>query len=324
MPSDRNGSNLRGDTSSPSGGSSVTPAVTPLPAAVHSSTDPSGRAVAAVVVLFHPPVSVLENLRSYASQVSAVFAVDNTPDPDEGFTAALRVMADLTYIANGDNLGIAAALNVGCRAARDAGFAWALTMDQDSTATPAMVERLMTCATGASGSIGLVSPVHRQVGGIERDVPTDCHEVLTAMTSGNVVSIPALESVGWFMDDLFIDQVDNEICLRFWRQGFRVLEAGDANLVHRVGDVRKHRFPYPAYSSNHAAIRRYYIARNRLWVGRMYSVDHPEFGRFERAQIRKDIVKIVLYEHDKGEKLAMIWRGWRDYRAGRLGAYGGR
>ena len=45
----------------------------------------------------------------------------------------------------------------------------------------------------------------------------------------------------------------------------------------------------------------------------MYAVDHPEFGRFERAQLWKDVVKIVLYERDKGEKLAMIWR---DYRAG--------
>ena len=280
--------------------------------------------MAAVVVLFQPPATVLENVASYAGQVSAVFAIDNTPEPDAGFVAALREVPGLTYIANGANLGIATALNIGARAARDAGFAWVLTMDQDSTATPGMVGRLMACALGASGRVGLVSPVHRQVGGVEREVSRDCHEVLTAMTSGNIVDVAALESVGWFMDDLFIDQVDNEICLRFWRQGFRVLEAGDADLVHRVGDVRKHRFPYPAYSSNHSAIRRYYIARNRLWVGRMYASDHPEFGRFERAQLRKDILKIVLYEREKGRKLAMIWRGWRDYRAGRLGAYSGR
>ena len=280
--------------------------------------------MAAVVVLFQPPATVLENVASYAGQVSAVFAIDNTPEPDAGFVAALREVAGVTYIANGANLGIATALNIGARAARDAGFAWVLTMDQDSTATPGMVGRLMACALGASGRVGLVSPVHRQVGGVEREVSRDCHEVLTAMTSGNIVDVAALESVSWFMDELFIDQVDNEICLRFWRQGFRVLEAGDADLVHRVGDVRKHRFPYPAYSSNHSAIRRYYIARNRLWVGRMYASDHPEFGRFERAQLRKDILKIVLYEREKGRKLAMIWRGWRDYRAGRLGAYSGR
>jgi rhamnosyltransferase len=280
--------------------------------------------VAAVVVLYRPDRSVLDNVASYADQVGAVFAVDNDEETDPTFMSALCDLPNVTCIANGANLGIATALNIGARAARAAGFAWALTMDQDSTATPGMVGRLMACALGATGHVGLVSPVHRQVDGEPREVPSDCHEVLTAMTSGNVVSLEALEAVGWFMDDLFIDQVDNEVCLRFWREGYRVLEAGDADLVHRVGDVRKHRFPYPAYSSNHSAIRRYYIMRNRLWVGRMYESDHPEFGKFERAQMRKDVVKIVLYEREKARKLAMIWRGWRDYRAGRLGAYGGR
>ena len=37
--------------------------------------------------------------------------------------------------------------------------------------------------------------------------------------------------------------------------------------------------------------------------------------------MRKDIVKIVLYERQKGRKLAMMWRGWHDYRAGRLGVF---
>lgn len=285
---------------------------------------PPAPKLAAVVVLYRPDATVLDNIASYVDQVQSVYAVDNSERPDPAFAEKLSVHPSVRYIANGANLGIATALNTGARAALDAGYAWILTMDQDSTATPGMVDRLMGCVSDDPGRIALVSPVHRQVGGIPREVPGGCHDVLTAMTSGNIVSLDALGSVGWFMDDLFIDQVDNEICLRFWREGYRVVESGDADLAHRVGDVRKHRFPYPAYSSNHSAMRRYYIARNRLWVGSMYAVDHPEFGRFERAQLRKDIVKILLYEGEKGRKLAMIWRGWRDYRAGVLGPYPGR
>lgn len=276
---------------------------------------------AAVVVLYRPDRSVLENLESYVDQVGAVYAVDNSEQPDPGFVAALSRFPDVTYLANGRNLGIATALNIGGRAASEAGFDWLLTMDQDSTATPGMVDTLLRCALADPERVGLVSPVHRQVGGEPREVEPGCHEVLTAMTSGNVVALAALEHVGWFMDELFIDQVDSEICLRFWRAGLRVLESGDADLVHRVGEVRKHGFPYPAYSSNHSAMRRYYITRNRLWVGRLYAGDYPQFGRWERAQIRKDVVKIVLYEREKARKLAMMWRGWLDFRAGRLGAY---
>ena len=292
------------------------------PTATHSEQRVSARAaVAAVVVLYQPTPAVVDNVRSYAEQVATVFAVDNSTGPDAAVLAAIEAIPGVVLISNSANLGIATALNIGDRAARDAGFAWVLTMDQDSTATPGMVATLLECALTDTEHIGLVSPVHRQVGGDVRQVESGGHEVLTAMTSGNVVNIAALERVGGFMDELFIDQVDNEICLRFWRAGLRVVESGDADLVHRVGDVRKHRFPYPGYSSNHSAIRRYYIVRNRLWVGRMYESDYPQFGRFERAQLLKDVVKIVLYEAEKRHKLAMMWRGWRDYRAGRLGPY---
>lgn len=279
--------------------------------------------VAAVIVAYRPERAVLVNLASYVDQVDAVYVVDNTEEPESGFAAEVARDERVTYVANNRNLGIATALNQGARAARDAGFEWLLTMDQDSTATPGMVEALMRCALAEPDGIGVVSPVHRQVGGEPREVEPGCHEVLTAMTSGNIVSLAALSRVGWFMDELFIDQVDNEICLRLRRAGLQVLESGDADLLHRVGQIRKHRFPYPAYSTNHSPLRRYYIARNRLWVGRMYAKDYPEFERFERRQMLKDVVKIVLYEDRKWAKLRMIRRGLRDARAGRLGAYPG-
>jgi len=279
--------------------------------------------IAAVVVLYRPTRDVVTNVAAFAGQVDRVFAIDNSETPDTGVVDVLREMPNVEYIPLGDNLGIATALNISARLALERGYLWLLTMDQDSTATPGMVGALLRCVLNEGTKVGLVSPVHYQVRGEPRAVDRGCHEVLTAMTSGNLVNLAALERVGWFMDDLFIDQVDNEICLRFWRSGLRVLEAGDADLVHRVGDVRRHRFPFPAYSSNHSPVRRYYIARNRLWVGRMYADDYPQFGRFERRQQLKDVVKIVLYEREKGAKLAMVWRGWRDYRASRLGAFGG-
>ncbi len=280
-------------------------------------------AIAAVVVLYRPDASVVENVSSYADQVSRVFAVDNSEQPEPGFGERLSAVGNVTYLVNGTNLGIAAALNVGVRTAAAAGYTRVLTMDQDSTATPGMVDVLAACMD-ADGSIGLVSPVHRQVGGSPRDVDPGCHDVLTAMTSGNLVRILAYETVGGFMDELFIDQVDNEFCLRLHRAGLRVVEAGDATLIHRVGEVRKHRFPYPAYSANHSALRRYYIARNRFAVGEMYRADYPEFRSFELAQLRKDVVKIVLYERQKCLKLRMIRRGVRDYRRGVTGPYPGR
>ncbi len=283
--------------------------------------DVGTRDIAAVVVLYRPDADVLDNVDALTDQVDVIYAIDNTEKPDPDWVAALTHRRGVTYLPNGRNLGIATALNIGARAARDAGYHWALTMDQDSTVTPGMVDALARCAETDPERIAIVSPVHWQVGGDCPPLHPGCIEALMVMTSGNLVSIQALEHVGWFMDDLFIDQVDNELCLRFGRAGVRVVECGEAVLMHRVGDVRRYRFPYPAYSSNHSPVRRYYIARNRMWVGAMYATDYPEYWRIERINQLKEIAKILLYEREKSRKLTMIWRGYRDYRRGVTGRY---
>ena len=75
------------------------------------------------------------------------------------------------------------------------------------------------------------------------------------------------------------------------------------------------------YTTNHSPLRRYYMTRNRLHVGRMYRDRFPEFRRFEMTQLTKDVVKILLHERQKITKLRMMARGFRDYRHGRFGCY---
>jgi hypothetical protein len=53
----------------------------------------------------------------------------------------------------------------------------------------------------------------------------------------------------------------------------------------------------------------------------MYRDSFPEFRHFELRQVVKDVVKILLYESQKAEKLLMMAKGYRDYRRGRLGSY---
>jgi rhamnosyltransferase len=274
------------------------------------------------VVLYRPGLEVLENIKSYLTQVEVTYAVDNTDEPDPSFLSRLKSLPRVIHFANKRNLGVAAALNIGARRALADGYERLLTMDQDSVATPGMVQAMLACFSGPGvGKVGLVSPFHAQVGGAVRVPSGRCAQVLTPMTSGSLLDLDAYEGVGPFMEELFIDQVDNEFCLRLRAAGYSVLEAGEATLHHRVGDVRFHRFPAPMYSTNHPPVRRYYITRNRFWVGRMYRDSFPEFRRFELRQVGKDVLKILLYEGQKGQKLLMMARGYRDYRRGRLGPY---
>jgi rhamnosyltransferase len=277
--------------------------------------------VAAVVVLYRPASDVVFNVAAFGGQVDRVFAIDNSETPNADVVNALSKMSNVEYIPLGDNLGIATALNIGARHALEAGYTWVLTMDQDSTATPGMVARMLGCLGTDTNpdTIGILGAEHHQVGGNPRASSFGNTQVPTTMTSGNLLQLAAWEKVGMFLDDLFIDQVDSEFCLRLARHGYRVIEVGGAVLQHRVGATTRHRFPYPAFASNHSPLRRYYITRNRFVVARKYRSDFPEYGRFEMRQMAKETVKILLYEASKTEKLGMMWRGYRDYRAGHMG-----
>ncbi len=291
-------------------------------ASEHGSAGAGGHQhlTAAVVVLYHPDAAVLQNLACYADQVDHVYVVDNTECPEEGLEAALGAFRHVTYLPNGANLGIATGLNIGVRAALAEGYPRVLTMDQDSTAPPGLVQALGACMD-SDPAIALVSPVHQQVGGLHKPVGGGCRDVPQAMTSGNLLRGDAFQDVGGFMEELFIDQVDNEFCLKLRRAGYRVVEAGQAVLHHRVGRVRRHRFPFPCFSTNHSAVRRYYMARNRLVVGARYRADHPEYLAFELGQLAREVVKIILHEPQKCLKLRMILRGILDFRRGVLGPY---
>lgn len=283
------------------------------------ATTPS---VACVVAIYRPGPEVLKNVGSYLDQVDVLYAVDNSEQPEGSFVSALKRLPGVSYTANGGNLGVAAALNRGARLALAEGYEWLLTMDQDSTATPGMVDGMLAClAEPVAANAGLIAPNQVQVGGAARQPRGRCVEVLTPMTSGSLVRLSVYSAVGPFMEELFIDQVDNEFCLRLHAAGFKVLEAGEATLITRVGEVRRHRFPLPMYTTGHPPVRRYYMTRNPLYVSGLYRDRFPEFRRSCLRQVGKDVVKILLYEDQKRAKLRMMARGYKDYLRGRLGPY---
>jgi rhamnosyltransferase len=274
--------------------------------------------IGAVVVLFNPEQNVIANIRSYRDQVSRVVAVDNTPRPHP---ETARELADdgIEYFALGENKGIAAALNVGCRAVRDAGCDWALTMDQDSTAPEDLVGGLLTCLATGPTDVAIVAPLWEQVGGLSLEAAATCSEIDWAMTSGNLLKLEAWDAVGGFREELFIDQVDNELCFRLRLADWRILQSHRAVLQHRQGNLRRSALGF--YITDYSALRRYYRTRNTLLVRREYGERFPAWVAAEREDWTREIVKMVLAEPNRLDKLHKIYQGWRDARAGRLGKY---
>jgi rhamnosyltransferase len=279
--------------------------------------------ICAAVVTYFPPPESAENLVALAAQVGRLLIVDNSSSPETWQpveSAAHDVGA--TVLRLGSNFGIAKALNAGLKLAREQGFRWLATFDQDSHPSPAMLEEMGRALVDYPNRdrVGLIAPVHmdRHAGIVvsdrrrEESGPTR-HVIRTTMTSGNLVNLEAAADVGGFDDSLVIDYVDNEFCLRLRHRGYRILEASRAHLRHALGSMELRNLgTLRTGITHHAALRRYYITRNRLLVWRQYWRFEPAWVLRDMRRFLSESAGIVFFEQDTATKVRMTLRGIRD------------
>jgi len=145
-------------------------------------------------------------------------------------------------------------------------------------------------------------------------------EMEEVITSGNLIKLSIFDSVGYFCEELFIDYVDIEYCLRCVTQGYKILEAKDAFLIHEIGFPTRHKLLWkrPA-TSNHSALRRYYMARNAVYVYRKYLFKKPAWVIANARALAKTFAVIFFFEDGRTEKLRAFVLGILDGLFNRMG-----
>ncbi len=295
------------------------------------SATPSNRdAVCAVVVTYHPDQDFPARLERILPQVGAVVIVDNgSCDAAAAMLRALPANPRLDLVHNGENLGIATALNIGVRRAAARGYAWALLLDQDTMIDADMVEQLLSTQAAYGETIplavigsrfrdthGRAAERHRLQGEGEL-----WEEMESVITSGSLLSLPAYAAIGPFRDEFFIDYVDTEYCFRARASGFRIIETRRPLMAHTVGSPSPHRVLWSTkWTTNHSADRRYYIARNNTVLLREYGTANTRSWRLKSlARCFRLCKRIALYETDKAVKIAAVGEGWWDAMCSRMG-----
>ncbi len=277
---------------------------------------------------FNPGERLLENITALRPQVQEVVVVDNA-STDLGPIQQIE-QCGVKVFYNQENLGVAAALNIGTNYALERGYTWIATFDQDSKPPPEFVKRLLETYNlyPDREHIAILSPVYRDeaTGTVFQHGEQDgepFQEIISTMTSGNLVKVDALAKIGLFEEDLFIDYVDHEFCLRARREGFRVLESRTAILNHNLGETEKYeRFGLTFHATNHSPLRRYYNARNRLVVYRRYLLSETRWVLRDMLGFFKEVSKIILIEESKREKLSAVGEGLWHALTGKMGKRG--
>lgn len=276
--------------------------------------------LACVVVLYNPDAEVLKNIDSYINYVDMVYAVDNSLKDNSKDFSSERIV----YISNGENKGIAYALNIGAKRAISDGFEWLLTMDQDSRFTDDAVDKMKKfikdCKSDKNSynyeKIGIITPFHRTAFN-QKEQHTGIDSPAVVMTSGNIINLEAYKVVGGFKDWMFIDAVDFDYCLNLRDRGYDIWRLNYVELKHKLGNVVfKNIGKKQMYSLNHSPQRRYYIVRNRHYFYDMYHKRWPDFCNAEKARTSREAAKILICEKQKFRKLFAMLKGYMDYKRG--------
>lgn len=280
--------------------------------------------VAAIIVSYNPDSNLFDSINLLLNQVEKVIIVDN--GSKEKYVKYIKSINEdkIEIILNKENLGIATALNIGVRKALENGYEWILTMDQDSKASPDMVKKMFNVYNSINREerkdILSIFPnfVDERIQSIEENSNMNSYEYVDAdITSGNLLRKEVFEKVGFFDDSLFIDLVDTDFCMRLNEKGIKMIKIRDAVLYHSLGESKTIRGILGSFNtSNHSALRRYYMTRNRFYIWEKYKGLNSFTLNRDKKLFKKEFVKIILGEKDKVNKIKMVLRGYKDYKKG--------
>ena len=294
----------------------------------------SGSSVASVTVTFNPnPKTLQRQLAQVSPQVGRVFLIDNGSSNAEEINRIAKSIAHVRVILCQTNLGLGHAQNLGIRACRDEGMTMVLLLDQDSIPRSSMVEKLLTALNQLTQIGEKVAAVGACYTGSHTGHPsffvqfkrfrfqkcfcnyTESDQIILAdmlISSGSLIPIHALDTIGEMDEELFIDHIDTEWSLRARSLGWQSYGVCSALMEHRLGE---HTFRVWwgrwRYVSIHQPFRYYYIYRNSILLhGRSYA--DPLWKQADQLRLLLITMFIVLFSKQRLSCIKMIVRGITD------------
>lgn len=274
--------------------------------------------VVAVVVWYCPDDDARAHVAAAARQCAGVLVVDNTPGSHPASPPPLPPSA--RYLPLGVNRGLAGALNAAVAelpAACDA----LLLLDQDSSPpegmVPALARHLVRADVAAAGPAPWDDDAGRYL-----DPRTALRPPVAALdaviTSGMLLRRTALEEVGPFREDFFVDAVDQDLCLRLRAAGWAVLQDRSVHLPHRLGDTTWHRLLGLRLRATHHADRRLYTgARNGTVLVREHALRRPRWAVRNALQLLYWLLVVLAFEPPRVRRAGLFLRGVVDGLLGR-------
>jgi rhamnosyltransferase len=292
--------------------------------AISTPTVPRKENVCAVVISYFPKGDLLSYVQRVQFQVAKIVIIDNGSLGEAANSLSnIECQTEIYVIRNSNNVGVAAALNQGAQWAINMGYEWILALDQDTMVADGFVAGLVTAYQQfpCKGKLAIIASNFKDLdikfellplGGND---PVSWTAVDMAITSGSLFSLSAFSAIGRFREELFIDSVDFEYCLRASSKGYKIIVARNALTEHSIGAGTLHKLPFKKnllITTNHSPVRRYYMMRNQLVLAREYLWTQPGPTACMLYGYLKAFVTMVLFEKQIARKLKFVALGLWD------------
>jgi rhamnosyltransferase len=286
-----------------------------------------------IFVLYQPTEDFLGNLVKARAACPNVVAVDNSPEADLRLHERLREQG-MQVIFNRNEGGLAGAYNKGAEVLLAQQCDLIFLLDQDSDVDASFFARMMEAATGLSTDTFLIGPKIYEIE-LQKCMPVippgkrfpkpsriddqtvGLFPTLCIISSGSAISAAAYRKLGAFREDYFIEYIDVEYSLRASSRNVPVYMNAAVTLRQTNGRIERHG---KLFTTNHAASRRYYIARNTVHCLNLYR-SHWGLHWFSGLMAIHQAMLVLLFDSQKLKKLTAIACGYLDGMLGRLGTF---
>ena len=262
--------------------------------------------IAGTVILFNPKSDILHFIETYLSNIELLLVYDNSLT--NAAEAKFITTKKCRYVWDGENLGISKRLNQAIEVARVENFDLLLTMDQDSFFSKDVAKYYMNKIYSLNNtSIGMY--------GIKYDfklTSTESSLNKILITSGSVINIDIAYKIGGFDENLFIDGVDTEYCLKLIKNNFSTILFNDITLNHSLGESIQTLTPQLKIQNRsvHSSKRIYYMVRNNFYLRNIY---HEQKDKLPWSPIINEIKNAIFYSGEKLKTFIAIFKAIFDF-----------
>lgn len=241
--------------------------------------------IAAGYVLFQPDIERFKkSLHIVLDQVDEVIVFDNDGNQRDLFSDDFVV-----YLTEGQNKGIAYALNRIMERAKEDKCDWVITLDQDTYLPKDMITYLKKYVN--ENNVAIICPQvidkRRKYLQVKKG-KDDFIDVDFCITSASCTNLNIWEELGGFDEWLFIDFVDNDFCKRIKLEGYRIIQLQNLVIDQEFGKItpkspkwvdfylwlsritHNKNIAKLSYHKEVSPLRVYYVHRNLLYLNKKF------------------------------------------------------